>query len=404
MNKDKTMKQFTRRTFFKSVSLTLPFISLSGSSQIPPFNMSSNKVPVIDITDLYHPPQDFDDTFDLTFPYALPEIELLGVLLDVSHRYRIKYMGEGEQGWYSDPTGGREPGIIPVWQLNYLFDRAVPCAPCPFIPMARTTDPMTTRGIFENQGLQLFKSLLEQSPQPVEVVSFGSARPIAVAMNRFPELLQKKVKRIHLCAGSYPPGKMLEWNVKLDPDAFVRVISGNIPIYLYPCASEGNPFALGNYNTYWLLPNLEFMKEIDPRLLRYLVYAYSRSNRIDFLQVLEEELPENDKSTLFQRALNVWTLDVWFEVAKRLLVQRADGSYQIILSTEKKPGDHLLSGTFIPIKFRPLPDGNFEVEKQNGETPHRLFYRENPEKHQKALQEALPKLYKSFKTVSRNYN
>ncbi len=397
------MKNISRRKFFKLSSLSLPFLSLSGSSQIPPFTMSSNKVPVIDITDLYHPPQDFDDAFDLVIPYALPEIDLLGVLLDISHRYRVPYKGEGEEGWYSDPTGGREPGFIPVWQLNYLFDRAVPCAPCPFVPMARTTDPQINRGVFENSGIQLFKTLLEQSPQPVEVVSFGSARPVAVAMNQFPELLKKKVKRIHLCAGSYPPGKMLEWNVKLDPEAFIRVISGDIPVYIYPCASEGNPFALGNYNTYWLMPNLEFLKEIDSRLLSYFVYSHSRSNRIDFLQVLEEEPSEEAKNALFQRTHNIWTIDVWLEVSKRILVQRADGSYQIILPTEKKTSDRTVSGTFIPIQFKPFPDGNFEIEKVSENSPHRIFYRANPEEHQHALRQALPKLYKSFKTMGKYF-
>ncbi|HOQ31752.1 MAG TPA: hypothetical protein PLA12_04465 [Candidatus Hydrogenedens sp.] len=396
------MPKFSRRRFFKT-AMGIAGLSLTSSSYIPPFSMSSNRIPVIDITDLYHPPQDFGDTVDLIFPYAIPEIDLLGVLLDVSQRYRMKYMGEGEQGWYNDPTGGREPGVITVWQLNYLFDRAVPCAPCPFVPMARPTDPQTSRGVFENQGIQLFKSLLEQSSQPVDVVSFGSARPIAVAMNQFPDLLRKKVNRIHLCAGSYPPGKLLEWNVKLDPNAFVRVLSEDIPIYLYPCADKDNAFALGNYNTYWLMPNLEFMKEIDPRLLRYLIYSHSRSHRVDFLQVLEEEPSETDKNALFQRAHNVWETDVWLEVSKRLLVQRADGSYQIIPSTERKASDRIISPSFLPVRFKPFSDGNFEMEQTNQETPHRIFFRSDPEEHQKALREALPILYKSFRTVPKTF-
>ncbi len=398
------MKRLSRRSFFTITSLGIPGLGLLGSSQIPPFTLSSNRIPVIDITDLYHPPQDFGDTVDLIFPYAIPEIDLLGVLLDVSQRYRTKYKGEGEQGWYNDPTGGREPGVIPVWQLNYLFDRAVPCAPCPFVPMTRTSDPQTIRGVFENQGIQLFKSLLEQSSQPVEVVSFGSARPIAVAMNQFPELLRKKVKRFHLCAGSYPPGKLLEWNVKLDPEAFIRVLSADIPIYIYPCADKDSAFALGNYNTYWLMPNLEFMKEIDPRLLRYLAYSHSRSNRVDFLQVLEEEPSEADKNALFQRSHNVWETDVWLEVSKRILVQRADGSYQIIPTSERKASDRTISPSFIPIHFKPFPDGNFEIEQVSKATPHRLFYRSNPEEHQKALCDAWPKLYKTFKTVPHKFD
>lgn len=365
--------------------------------------MGSSSIPVVDITDLYHPPQDFGDTFDLILPYAVPEVMLKAVLFDVTHRYRVPYFGEGENQFYSDPLGGREPGIITVWQLNYLFDKAIPSAPCTFEPLASQIDTQTTRGEFENQGLHLLMKILEESPQQVEIVSFGSARPLALAINRFFDLVKRKVARIHLCAGSYPPGELLEWNVKLDPEAFVRVISTDLPIIIYPCADRGNPFALGNHNTYWQMQNLEFLKEIDPRLLRFLVYSHSRSNRVDFLQVLEEEPPEEAKQALFQRAHNVWETDVWLEVSKRILVQRADGSYRIIPQSEKKVSDRPVATALVPVKLKPKDDGNFEVDFEADEKPHKIFYRRDPEEHQRAMREALPELYKTFRTVYRKY-
>ncbi|MCX8065432.1 MAG: hypothetical protein N3G21_09725 [Candidatus Hydrogenedentes bacterium] len=393
----------TRREFLQqltSLSIGLPTI---GFSQIPPFTMGDSPVPVVDITDLYHPPQDFGDTFDLIFPYAVPEVSLKGILFDVTHRYRVPYPGEGENQLYSDPLGGREPGVITVWQLNYLFDKAVPSAPCTFEPLASQTDTQLTRGEFENQGLTLLMTILEKSSQPVEVVSFGSARPLALAINRFPDLLRKKVSKIHLCAGSYPPGELLEWNVKLDPEAFIRVISTDLPIIIYPCAERGNAFALGNYNTYWLMPNLEFLKDIDPRLLRFLVYSHSRSNRVDFLQVLEEEPPEDATQALLRRAHNVWETDVWLEVSKRVLVQRADASYRIILQSEKKVSDRPVPTALVPVRLIPKDDGNFEVDFDADKKPHKIFYRRDPDEHQRAMREAIPELYKSFKSTYRKF-
>lgn len=62
------------------------------------------KIPVIDVTDLYHPCQDIGDNFDLITAYALPEIDLRAVILDCTDEWR---------------SGSRlDPGFIPVTQLT----------------------------------------------------------------------------------------------------------------------------------------------------------------------------------------------------------------------------------------------------------------------------------------------
>ena len=86
------------------------------------------KIPVIDCTDLYHPHQDPGDNFDLIAAYGLPEIDLRGVVLDVTERFRLPPGERGEDGQATDSGGPREPGIVPVTQLNYIFGRAVPPA------------------------------------------------------------------------------------------------------------------------------------------------------------------------------------------------------------------------------------------------------------------------------------
>jgi len=46
------------------------------------------RVPVIDITDLYHPYQDPGDNFDLIAAYALPEIDVRAIILDPTEVFR----------------------------------------------------------------------------------------------------------------------------------------------------------------------------------------------------------------------------------------------------------------------------------------------------------------------------
>lgn len=86
---------------------------------------AARRLPVIDITDLYHPPQDVGDNLDLIAAFALPEVDLKAVILDVTARFREPVSGPPGDP-YRDTTGPREPGFIPVWQLNALFGRRDP--------------------------------------------------------------------------------------------------------------------------------------------------------------------------------------------------------------------------------------------------------------------------------------
>ena len=93
---------------------------------------SPRRVPLIDCTDLYHPHQDPGDNVDLVAAYALPEVDLKAVILDVTQQYRT----EG---------GRRDAGFIPVLQLNSIFNRNVPCGVTPYAKMKSPGDTMPGR-------------------------------------------------------------------------------------------------------------------------------------------------------------------------------------------------------------------------------------------------------------------
>ncbi len=107
---------------------------------------------------------------------------------------------------------------------------------------------MTDVPRFQQSGIDLLLRLLEDSAEPVHLMSFGSARPIAVAFNRSPGLLREKVARVHLSAGSTTLD-YLEWNVYLDPTAMRRVIDSGLPLSLYPCAAAEDCYSYDRHNT-----------------------------------------------------------------------------------------------------------------------------------------------------------
>lgn len=354
----------------------------------------AGKVPLIDITDLYHPAQDPGDNVDLIAAYALPEIDLKAVILDVTQRYRRPYVNPADHA-NDDPSGHRDPGFIPVTQLNSIFGRNVPCAVGPFDSMRAPEDAMRDAPAFQQAGVELILQILRDSPEGVEICSFGSARPLAVAYNRAPQLLREKVRRIHLCAGGAPAG-YLEWNVQLDPHAFVRLLRSDLPVALYPCATEKSPFDLGQHNCFYGIPNFEMIRDVAPPLRRYLAYAFEPSKRVDFLAAIEEEPPKELLDRIAALPRSIWETAVWMQAAKRKLVKHADGAYRIVPERDVAPGDKILCNELQPCTLNVKDSGHFDFTLTDRATNFAMYYRDDPQENQRALQEALPALYRSF--------
>ncbi len=362
-----------------------------------PVNPRARRVPVIDVTDLYHPPQDPGDNLDLIAAYALPEVDLRAVVLDIHDPYR-RPNDPGQHPDYRDPQGPREPGFVTVEQLNYLFDRNVPTGCAPFLRMRSLTDTMEDAPRFQQRGVDLMLNVLEESAERVEVVSFGSARPIAVAYNRRPDLMRRKVRRVHLCAGSAPAG-CLEWNVMLDPLAMVRVLQSDLPVAIYPCSTDKGPFDYGPNNTFWLLPDLQFVRRMDLRLRNYVVYAFERSERPDFLGGLDGAGDPQALDRVCRRPHNVWETCVWMEVSRRALVRRPDGTHRIVPRSALERADVVLPSELRPVTIEVEHTGQFIARPASGRTDRWLYYRGDPRSNETALREALPELYSGYRTA-----
>src|ERR1039457_420761 len=69
---------------------------------------AARSVPVIYCTDLFHPHDDPDDHFDLATLYAMPELDIKGVVLDHGRKQLER------------------TGLIPVAQMNRIPGRNVP--------------------------------------------------------------------------------------------------------------------------------------------------------------------------------------------------------------------------------------------------------------------------------------
>ncbi|MCX6377250.1 MAG: hypothetical protein NTU88_14665 [Armatimonadetes bacterium] len=389
----------SRRQFIQTSALGIAGltagVSLYGEEKTDTSaDKASARVPVIDITDLYHPHQDPGDNLDLIAAYALPEIDLRAVILDVTQEYR-EPTTEHQNPIYNDPTGPRDPGIIPVTQLNYIFDRNVPYGIGSFRRLKSPKDKAVDAPKFQQTGIELILRTLRESKEKVEIASFGSARTLAAAYNREPELLRAKVRRIHLSAGASELG-FLEWNVMLDPQAIVCLLRSDLQIAVYPCGTKDGAFAYGSHNSFWLLENLEFIRRMDPLLQRYAAYAFERSAKSDFLRVLDDPVPDDVMARICARQHNVWETAIWVNASRRNLVKRADGHYRIVPEAEVKPTDTVLPNELRPCRINVGDDGTFTWEYTDKRTNFRMYDRGDPKLNEQALREALPALYESF--------
>jgi hypothetical protein len=264
--------------------------------------------------------------------------------------------------------------------------------------MRSLDDGMRELSRFQQSGVELLLRILRQSTIPVEILSFGSARPLAVAFNREPALLRSKVRRIHLCAGASSP-ECLEWNVMLDPRAIVRLLRSDLPIAVYPCATGKGAFAYGANNCYWRLPDLKFIERMDPRLKNYLAFAFGRSPRMDFLRLLDDPPPEHILKGIYTRSHHVWETAVWMQVTNRRLVYRADGQYRLIPAEEVRSGDKVLPNDLRPCRLNVRDDGLFSFHWSDRPSTIWMYDRGDPQENERALREALPALYVGFRSA-----
>ncbi len=244
--------------------------------ELPP---PPTRIPLVHVTDLYHPPQDPDDQFDLATVLALPQFDLRAVILDTT----AKFLHPAPEGW----DLARDPGFVTVAQAGWLRGRAIPVAMGPLAPLRGPTDAATDRPRREQAGVELLISALVEAPAPAVVSVVGSARVVTAAFNRDPELLRQKVRAVVLNAGTTVVREP-EWNVQLDTAAFVGLFRSGLPIHWYPCATETGAFdQQAARGTHWRATHAVLLEGLSPGWRGWFAYGLAGSSRGDILGALE---------------------------------------------------------------------------------------------------------------------
>ncbi len=322
-------------------------------------------IPIVHITDLYHPPQDPDDHIDLATIMALPELDLRGVILDGTREFLE-----------SAPAGRdirRDPGFVPVAQLSYLTGRAIPVAAGPPDPLRHGEDTALDRPARDQAGIVLLLDLLHSSSQPLVISVVGSTRVLAAAYNRDPVLLKKKTGAILLSAGSLDASRE-EWNVMLDRAAYVRLWRSGLPIHWYPCTTDRGPFSPDHeYGSYWQTTHEALMATLPQPLRAWFAYALTANTRGDIIGALDEEGRGAAWENILAATRNMWSTTCLVMAAGRCLAHTSQGWR--FLREEEAAGHERWPWELLPLTATASDGGSMTWHQSSAPSANLLFRR-----------------------------
>ena len=261
------------------VAAMFAFVSVRGALAT---EAAPGSVPVIHITDLYHPHNDPDDHFDLATVFGIPAFDIRAIIID---------MGKDGVG---------RPGLPAVQQMMHITGRTVPCATGLVENLKSQADTCEQQSQDTQAGVNLILKVLRESDKPVTVFCVGSLRDLAAAYNREPELLKAKMGRCYVNAGD--TAGAVEWNVGLDPHAYVRIMDSPLPIYWMPC------FGADGYQTYWQFRQADVLESARLSLQNFMVYALTKrpvSDR-DPVAALADPIDAKVREKIWNGPRNMW--------------------------------------------------------------------------------------------------
>lgn len=244
---------------------------------------------VIHITDLYRPPQDPDDHFDLACAFALARqgyIELVAVVIEAPQHH---FAGD--------------PDVMAVAQLNRLTGLTVPVVagtpveepPRPAGPPSEGSGPLPggtrrSKGTSPSPAQKIEKGplleLLGRSARPVVLVSTGSCRDVAQAVKKDPKLFSSKVAAVYLNAGVGSPESAyqvpLEYNVALAPKAYQAMFSLPVPMYWLPCfegTNTGLMWRVCRNASFYRFRQEEVFRFLAPHVQNYFLWMLESAQR-----------------------------------------------------------------------------------------------------------------------------
>lgn len=307
-------------------------------------------VPILYATDLLHPDQDPDDHFDIATLFGMPEFDIRGVVFDLG------------------PIGKGRPGVLALRQMMHLTGKEVSYATGLTERLESPRDTGQEQSKEAQAGIELILRVLEESPEPITVFTTGSLRDVAAALNCNESLCTHRIARIYINAGH--SGGENEYNVEIDPHAYVRVMQSGLPIYLVPC------FGIDGYESLWQFTHKEVLEEAAPEIQRFFAYALTKADpaKRDPIKALSEPIPGDVRRLLWEQQRRMWCTGALLHAA----------------------GHHCTTFSFRETGVVVEPSGRTTMGPAEIGHPMKVFHIDKPEEYRDEMVSAMKQVLKAF--------
>ncbi len=254
-------------------------------------------VPLIHVTDLFHPHGDPDDHFDLACVYALAmrgRFDLRGIVIDY-------------------PPGFRhgDPAVVAVAQMNHMTGLAVPVSIGTSRKLAGRTDALPDAADRDTAAIRFLIEQLRASERPVALSCVGSAADIVVAALREPALFRDKCASVYLNSGSAHENPerpdRLEFNVALDPAAYAAMFDLPCPLSWFPCWHVTEVREPGESGSFYWLPHRDALAGISDSAAHFFAYMFSRSTEPKWLRAMASPPPGDVWDKILAGRRGMWS-------------------------------------------------------------------------------------------------
>jgi hypothetical protein len=372
-------KSMNRREFLLMGAVTLGtgavFASCKwGGAKTP------TTLPLLHVTDLFHPHGDPDDHFDLAVTYALARrgyFDLRGVVVDYPPEFRAG-----------------DPAVVAVAQMNRLAGFSVPVSIGTSLHLKNRRDTLVDATVQETAAVRFICSQLRAWPYPVALVCVGNAADIAVAALREPGLFKEKCAGVYLNSGSAHdnPEKagMLEFNVRLDPAAYAAMFELPCPLYWYPCWNTVELRESGADGSFYWLQHRETLSELSSGAASYVGYMFGKAADPKWLRSMEN--PPADAETwekILDGKRGMWSTASQFAAAGLTVIK--DGT---IVPAAKAGGDALFEMT--PVEVTCADDGRLTWKRVDKPTGRWMMRVTDVARYPSAMTKAVATLFKEL--------
>jgi len=191
-----------------------------------------SKTSVLWISDLYDPADDPDDHYDFAVGFSYPKMRPgVFVIDDASSK---------------DSLIANAPAIDDLAKITGL--------PKPLVlSMGKTA--------------ALDRWIATQPNNSIDIVSVGSLTVVSDLLDRDEALLKRKVRQVIVIAGNSSVSDIPEHNVRLNPQAFIKVMTSSLPIRWIPCF-DGQAYNPGT-SSYTISSDDALTEGLNPQILSW---------------------------------------------------------------------------------------------------------------------------------------